>query len=72
MTFIDSSKPDRPEQAPAMHFRDPLRAILYVSAANRFARSATRISSATRRSPATRCKIFSHRHHLPDHALIPA
>ena len=68
MTFIDSSKPDRPEQAPAMHFRDPLRAILYVSR-EQVREIGYQNLQRNAAQPGDEIKIFSHRHHLPDHAL---
>ena len=68
LTFVDSSKPDRPEQARALHFRDPLRGILYVSR-EQVREVGYQNLQRNVAQPGDDVRIFSHRHELPDHAL---
>ena len=68
LTFIDSSKPDRPEQSAAVHFRDPLRGIVYVSREQVREVGYQNLQRNVAQAD-DKIRIFSYRHELPDHAL---
>ena len=64
----EKGKPDRPEQSATVHFRDPLRGIVYVSREQVREVGYQNLQRNVAQAD-DKIRIFSYRHELPDHAL---